>query len=888
MADVIDRICDLSLSRRAFIKASTAAVAGLSLAGCGNTLKTVSTPVKLEERWVTGSCIYDCGGRCLNKALIRDGIVIRQKTDDTHPDSPDFFQQRACNRGRSLREHVFAADRLKYPMKRKHWEPGGGNKSLRGIDEWERISWDEALDILASELKKAKENYGNRSILIPHTSTRDRDINKVISLYGGYVSTWGTTSFGSWGTTATKVGYLFFSPDPVNDRIDMRKCDTVIMLGLNPAWSSPGSAFYHYLQVKEAGAKFIAIDPFYTDSAAALGAEWLPVRPGTDTALLLGIAHTLIVEDDPVTNPLIDWDFLKRCTIGFDAESMPKDEDPKENFKDYVLGTYDGHPKSADWASKICGLEPRQIRYIAHELRKDKKVAFLSSWAPARTSNSDGLPQLMMTLGAMTGHIGKSGHMTGCSVHRGGGNGGPYFLYKVGADKLPAIPRKVNDYINFSDLWQALLDGHYKSTGNKALLKAEEKELDIHVILQSSSNILGTTPNVLKGIEATRKVDFVAGLGQFLTASVKYSDLVLPVTTGWENVGEINRLGTKEALIISTQVIEPLYEAKTDRWIAIELMKRLSLKESDLFPFSEKQAFFNTIANTTVIDQSGKVTVPAVKTESSANLIMNTTVIQDAATFVPLARITAEDITEWGVQGAPQDGIVPFKELLEKGVYQIERKPGDNLEYIAFKKFVDDPEANPLKTSSGKFEIFSRDLANTINNMGYSSIKPIPTYIPPIEGYEDTFTDWNTQTKGEYPYQIVSLHHLSKAHTNFSNNPWLMEAWNNPIYMSSKDAESHKLKENDTVLVSSKYGKVLRTAHITERMMPGTMAIHHGCWPDIDNATGIDKGGSDNVLLGTPATGAGLNAYNSCLVKIEKWTDTPLIPDVEKSLDIIF
>jgi len=97
----------------------------------------------------------------------------------------------------------------------------------------------------------------------------------------------------------------------------------------------------------------VFIDPYYSESAQALGDEWIPIRPGTDHAMLLGMAHTLIVEDDPVTNPLIDWDFLNRCSVGFDADHMPEGADPQENFKDYVLGTYDGVPKTPEWASEI-------------------------------------------------------------------------------------------------------------------------------------------------------------------------------------------------------------------------------------------------------------------------------------------------------------------------------------------------------------------------------------------------------------------------------------------------------------------------------------------------------------------------------------------------------
>jgi len=155
---------DYKVSRRSFIKGSAVTAAGIGLLGKGSGLNKVSDAfaqevAEKEEKWIAAACWHNCGGRCLNKVLVEDGVVIRQKTDDTHPDSPDYPQQRGCLRGRSQRFQVFGADRLKYPMKRKNWEPGGGDKSLRGRDEWVRISWEEALDLVASELKKTSPIY---------------------------------------------------------------------------------------------------------------------------------------------------------------------------------------------------------------------------------------------------------------------------------------------------------------------------------------------------------------------------------------------------------------------------------------------------------------------------------------------------------------------------------------------------------------------------------------------------------------------------------------------------------------------------------------------------------------------------------------------------------
>ncbi|MFA5537011.1 MAG: molybdopterin-dependent oxidoreductase, partial [Bacillota bacterium] len=758
---------------------------------------------------------------------------------------------------RAQRQQVFGADRLKYPMKRKNWAPGGGDKSLRGRDEWVRISWDEALDAIASEIKRIKNEHGNRAFLVTGGS-----ISKTLGLYGGSVSHWGTTSRGTWTYTPDVIGYSPESNSGINDRLDMQNCDTIIMFSMNPAWSSAGNPAYNFLQVKNAGAKFIAVDPYYNDSYALLDAEWIPCRPVTDTTLLISVAYVLLEEDDPVTNPLIDWEFLKNNTIGFDAESMPDGSNPKDNFKDYVLGTFDGIPKTPEWASEICGIEPNQIRYLARAMNKNKKVAILTGWASARTQNTDNLPQMFMTIGAMTGHMGKSGHMCGISCHSRSSNGGD-MLIKPGSSKLPSIPNPVDDSINDTEMWKAVVDGEYNYTGDKAWLKGEIRDIDIRMIYHGGGACLQSRDGMSKGIEAHRKVDFVVSHSQFLTTNSKYADIVLPVTTEWEKLGGF-MTGNREILIIYSQITKPMYECHDDDWIAIELAKRLGVDHKKAFPFDYKQQLFNQIAGSTVIKKDG-------------------------VNWEPLVTITSEDIAEWAVDGKPQQGRIALKEFKKKGIYQVERKQGDNYGFIAFKEFRENPVANPRKNSeSGKMEIYCKVLADTINNMGYSKIKPIPTHIPPVEGYEATFKNWDTKEKGDYPYQIFNPHYLRRSHTVFDNVQWLRETWPNPVFINTKDAKEKGIVDGDTVLITSKHGRTLRTACVTERYRPGFLGLPHGSWVDMDENTGIDTGGADNILNGPISTGQGTSGWNTCIVNFEKHSGKQLIPDVEKPQRIIF
>ncbi|MFA5536342.1 MAG: molybdopterin-dependent oxidoreductase, partial [Bacillota bacterium] len=263
MSSFIESIGKKKISRRKFLVASAASTAGLALIGCSsNTLSKVSSDidnvaVSGEGKWVSAACWHNCGARCVNKALVLDGVVLRQKTDDSHPDSQEYPQQRSCVRGRSQQQQIFNADRIKYPMKRKHWEPGGGDRSLRGRDEWERISWDEALDIVASEIKRAKEKYGSKSILSftaippefsgssavsgsqdpskPVLPSTVHPVPKVLNAYGGTSTVWDTRSLGVYKMPWENIGLVI--NQSANDRMDLYNSDVVILYGINSAWS---------------------------------------------------------------------------------------------------------------------------------------------------------------------------------------------------------------------------------------------------------------------------------------------------------------------------------------------------------------------------------------------------------------------------------------------------------------------------------------------------------------------------------------------------------------------------------------------------------------------------------------------------------------------------
>jgi len=832
---------DAVLTRRSFLKWSsvlggTVALAdGLGL-GLSAIQETAAQDAANEEgEWITAACWHNCGGqRCVLKAQVVDGVVQRVKTDDTHPDSPDHPQIRGCARGRSQQQQIFGADRLKYPMKRKNWEPGGGRKELRGIDEWVRISWDEALDIVASEIVRIKETYGNEGILEVGSY-----LSKPLALMGGAVGTWGTTSWGTWYYTGPKIGLgdgLMATSH--NDRMDLRNSELIVIWGGNPAWSAQGNAMAFYRDAKKAGAKFIFIDPFYNDSAMILADEWVPVRLATDHALALGMAHTLLTEDDPTTNPLIDWDFLNRCTVGFDREHMPEGADADQNFKDYVLGELDGEPKTPEWAAEICGVPPKTIRALARQIASTKRVALLTAWAPARTNNSDSWPQIFMALGAMTGHIGQSGRMTGVSCWEYTANGGPA-LVKSGGAGVPRLEAEtISNKINNNELWDAILNQEYIA-GFETV-----QPINIQMIVHDGGSALNQKVGMTKGIAAHRQVEFVLTSNYNFNTNAKYSDVVLPVTTQWERAGFIK--GNREHLIWARQVTQPLFEARDDEWIAAELATRLGFDGTLVSPMSLDQQVFNQLAGATVLKDDG------IEAE-------------------PLLTITANDITEMGVEGAPQSGRITLQEFKEKGVYSVPRSQGDKLGYIAHAAFREDPEANPLATPSGKLEIYCQDIVDFVKNSGFTQIQPIPTYNKAQEGYEDTFSDWSNKVKSEYPLQLLTFHYRRRSHSIFDSVPWLRELFPQEFWMNPLDAQAHGLQSGDTVKITSRHGAVLRSLFVSERLMPGVVAIGEGAWAQVDEASGIDIAGATNTLNGGIATGQGHQGWNTCNVKVEKY-----------------
>ncbi|MDO4289788.1 MAG: molybdopterin-dependent oxidoreductase [Eggerthellaceae bacterium] len=910
-------LLDKTIERRDFLKGSAAVaatVAATGLAGCassdtspasgegaGGRAHEVASDTAIingEGEWVTVDCWGNCGGRCVNRVFVKDGVVLRQKTDDMKDDSEEHPQQRSCPRGHSMRQHVLNANRVKYPMKRKSWQPGGGANShgeLRGEESWVRITWDEALDYVAQELRRVYDDYGPRSVVCMGTDW------PVLNLLGGRLQWNSTESYGNWYNSPVRMGTSLGGgfPDALlgNDRLDLKNADTIVLYGVNPLWHTSGNPMHYYQMAREAGTEFIFVGPEYNVSANAVDARWIRVRPGTDTAFLMAVAYEMIRLDNN-GGDVIDWDFLHAYTVGFDGESLPADATVQENFQSYVLGEYDGIPKTPEWAAEICGTPTEDITWYASEMTKHKNVMLLHSYAPSRTRGSIDLPQLFLTVACMGGHLGKPGNSANSIFSCDSANAGTRLVkpgsptsggVTIGAGVTSVIiPKNTLEYFQMPKptIWKDLDEGHYTCYGDyrngpldngwvlkDGMLPQAEFDIDPKIIVNDYHNPLQATEDINRGIKVFKKMDMVVNIDYRFTLTSQYADILLPCFTAWEGnldplVGELDvsangimRLSramcNRDLALFPRPAIQPMFDTKNEDWIYGEIAKRLGFEYSDIYSMTPLQAYFNMWAGAEVTSEDGKTTRP-------------------------LITFTQDDFDRFGVQGTPQEGLVDFREIWDKGHYQVPRREDDNLGFIGYSDFIADPEANPRKSASGKLEIYCQSKADAINwlKFGPDELKPYPTFHTTT--YEQSFEDWETKKAGQYPFIMFQPHYLRRAHTNFDENVWTREALQNPFVISAQDAQKKGVKTGDTVLVFNDAGKMLRIAQVSQSIMPGVVAAPHGARTYLDLETGIDHGGNENMLVDHKTQDDYLpltDSYNSCLVDFEKYDGEPLQPD---------
>jgi len=251
--------------------------------------------------------------------------------------------------------------------------------------------------------------YGNSSIFSladcgwSSTGTLTTGVfDDFLNLYGGYTplvgdySEWGldigeTYIFGTNCSESAAAGVTTWAAILANTKY-------FLMFGSNFATTTHPASFgdvipSYFMQAKQKGIKFIIVDPLYTEAAVALGAQWIPILPGTDIAMMAAMAYVMI------TNKTYDTNFINNYTVGF------------SQFSDYILGTSDGTPKTPEWASSICGVDAQTITNLANLVssQASQPVLMYSGCGPQRNANGDTFQRMLATVTSMSGNMGIAG-----------------------------------------------------------------------------------------------------------------------------------------------------------------------------------------------------------------------------------------------------------------------------------------------------------------------------------------------------------------------------------------------------------------------------------------------------------------------------------------------
>ena len=614
----------------------------------------------------------NCGGRCIIYAHVRDGIIEKLSTETTGtPEHP--VPLCACARGLNYHKTFLGEDRLRWPMKRT---------GERGEGKFSRISWEEALDILTSEYIRIRDTYGpgsryvNDGCGISAVMRGDRMMRRLLALDGGYLGSYNSYS-SACIRNATDITYG--TSETGTHPSDWLNSQLIILWGHNPAETRFDSSSMFYLKkAKAAGIPVIVIDPRKNDTVLALDAQWIPIRPATDSALADAMAYVIVKEG------LQDQGFLDTCCLGFDAAHMPEGVDPSLNCLSYLMGENDGIPKTPEWGETITGIPADTIRELAIRYATTKPAAIIQGYGAQRNAYGEQSARGVILLTCLTGNVGISGGSAAgsgdCSTH-----------------KLPKFPVPDNPYNRELPvfLWTDAIDHGKEMNEYDGIRTCDQGIFDdpkdialdsnIKMIFNLASNTLinqhGDINRTAKLLKDTSKCEFIVCSDLFMTASAKFADLLLPGISMFEEENITKPWKFTEFLGFNNKAIEPLYECKTEyEWIR-ELAKGIGLEEE----FTEGRDYSQWMSY----------------------------IYEDLRTSEP--------------------ELPEYDEFREKGIYKFE----EGHYPISFEKEVKDPKHYPFPTPSGKIELFSTKLWK---NPMKDFMPPIPRYVAPPEGPQDPLT----------------------------------------------------------------------------------------------------------------------------------------------------
>jgi len=792
------------------------------------------------------------------------------------------------------RSRTYAPNRILYPLKRVDFDPKGDRKpENRGKSGYERISWDEALDILTDEIKRIHRTWGPGSVMstvsshhnwgnvgyrhsaffrfmgILNATYIDHNPDSWEGWHWGAMHTWGF----AWRLGISGQYDLLEDALKYSDMIIYWSADPDSTSGI---YAGQESTQWRYW-LKELGVKMVFIDFHYNSTAVNLADKWFAPRPGTDVALAAAIAYVWLTEGT------YDKEYIQSRTHGF------------EKWQDYILGGGDGFAKTPEWAERETRIPAREIKALAREWAKKKTMLAaggLGGWGGAcRTAYGTEWARYMVMLAAMQG-LGKPGSniwsTTGGAPFNydfffpgyaeGGIGGDPLnsacdYQYTPRGITMHPVRSTVNDpggqhiprilvpecILNPPQEWRGKgFCGASTETQLKKYKYPEDGFSEVKMFWRYGGAYLGTMNNTNRWVKMYQspKLEFVVNQSIWMEGEAEFADLVLPACTNFErwDIGEwANCSGyiphssyatNHRTIVLEEKCIEPLGESKADYDIFAMVARRLGFynkfTEGGLTDLDWVKRVFETSDMPKYISweefkNKGYFIVPVPKNYKST------------PTLRWFAENRKKDTPDWGPVGGGIAGLP-------------------------------DAEGN-LATQTGKIEFESESLKRF--DPDDWERPPVSKYIPSWEGHH------TKELFSKYPLQLVSPHPRYSFHTHYDGKGcWVNEIpehrikkedgyyyW--VIRINPKDAEKRGIGDSELVNVYNDRGVVICAAQITERVPAGIVHSYQSCAvydPIGEPGKSPDRGGCINQV--TPHRFISKNACgmapNSCLVEIEK------------------
>ena len=850
-------------------------------------------------------CAIDCPGRCPLELHLRDGELARVSANKAAP---------ACHRGLSMRAWANSPDRLMWPLRRV---------GPRGSAQFERVTWDEALDEIADQLARIRREHGSESIYLAYTTgqscTTADPFERLMNCFGGFLDHYNNYSNPQINAMVRSMygpDALYPGGSELNTAADAR---LVLVFGASPAETGTGRATWHGAwdrvvgQVGERGGRIVMVDPRRNGSipqrkgSDQQTVSWLPINPGTDGALAAALLHELAF-----THNALDWDFLHERCIGFTDGTLPERwRGLGLSVMDYLRGTgYDRVAKTPAWAAAITGTPADDIRELASQLATARPAFIMQGWGPQRRSNGEMTSGMIMMLAAALGQVGLPGTNNGMNVAWGGG-----FLTRISAGKN-LIPFRIPAY-RFLD---AIENGGALGAreGVRGLPEAScgnaEDASSAEKAQAGCGNAEGpgSTQEAPAENDAARRFALAAKASleqtshsERATDSVQHQDGAAHLPCSIKAIichggncltnqhGDVNRahrvLGdpTKCEFILNVDV----EFTDSARYADIVL--------PDLFRMEQESAMDGDAWGRRIAVGTGELGARFERRGA-----WNTCVelakrwgIEDAFTE---GRTEGEWIRHlYEGDRERSTGLPTFDQLLEEGLaWRADRTEP----FVALADWRSNPVAHPLDTPSGKIELFSEQLAAAAEALrgtpDEGAITPIPTYVPewgpaefavgqaasdeaqaPSAGprADGQESEMGTEPTRDQPLRVFGFHSVARIHSSWGNVPAVSRRVPQVISINPADADARGIATGDLVEASNRFGTLRLPAHVTDDVIAGTIVMPQGAWwqAESDVAEPIDVGGCINTLtISRPSPLAFGNPQHTCWCSLRRHMGT--------------